>query len=104
MKNRLIIAGIVALGVASCASMMPYVNSAYSAVCVGSPSQPSALASIQAVSAIQPLTAAQQNVFTQVQTDCAQGAPTNVLTATVDFVGLYNSVRANFPKLKLPAL
>jgi hypothetical protein len=73
-------------------------------VCVGTPSQPSALATVQAFAAIQPLTTAQQNVLSQVQTACAQRAPTNAITATVDFVGLYNAVRTNFPKLKLPAL
>lgn len=105
MKKVLIaIATCGALALGACASIAPAITSGYNVVCVGTASQPSVQATLAAATALTPPNAAQSALLAELDGDCLRGAPTNILTATIDFVSLYGKVKATFPKAKLPAL
>ncbi len=88
-------------GTTTTASVSTSVSSAvtvgYNALCIGSASNPSILATVQVL----PLNAQRQADIASLQTICNNGSPTNAITATIDGLGVYTLLQRDFPSLGL---
>lgn len=78
-------------------SVATAVTIGYDALCVGSSATPSILSTIQLL----PLNAQRQADIASIQTMCNNGSPTNVVTATIDGLGVYALLTRDFPQLGL---
>ncbi len=78
-------------------SVATAVTIGYDALCVGSSTTPSILATIQLL----PLNAQRQADIASLQTICNNGSPTNVIAATIDGLDVYSLLKRDFPQLGL---
>ncbi len=78
-------------------SVSSVVTIGYDELCVGSSSTPSLLATVQLI----PLNAQRQADIASLQQMCANGSPTNAITATIDGLDVYSLLKRDFPSLGL---
>ena len=104
MRTQLAMVALGAVGLAGCApsgALSPGVQSkvdvGFAELCVDTPARPSVLSAARAV----PTNAQRAADVTSLAALCANGSPTNLLTAALDFSEVYSALQRDFPSLKL---